>query len=143
MLHGLEELIQHEATRHDDGSSRWELPWNLDAHFDEIEQSVQVAMTQLVWKSELAHCTPRPELDGRQVQTVLRNWCWCWPNVLQDGRRCVKNCWCQRNVFHAWSRDGVNCKCRRDVIPFRLPLTRRHFVPTRTKRGRKVHNRQP
>ena len=41
----------------------------LDAHFDEIEHSVQVAMTQLALKSELAQCTPRPELDGRQVQT--------------------------------------------------------------------------
>ena len=38
MLHGLAELVQHEATRHDDGNSRWELTWKLDAHFDEIEQ---------------------------------------------------------------------------------------------------------
>ena len=37
MLHGLEELVQHEATRHDDGHSRRELPWDLDAHFDEID----------------------------------------------------------------------------------------------------------
>ena len=66
MLHGLEALVQHEATRHgDDGNSRWELPWKLDAHFDEIDLSVKVAMTQLALKSELAQCTPRPELDGK------------------------------------------------------------------------------
>ena len=67
MLHGLAEIVQREATRHDDGNSRWEHPWKLDAHFDEIEHSVQVAMTQLALKSELTQCTPRPELDGRQL----------------------------------------------------------------------------
>ena len=46
MLNGLAELVQHEATRHDDGNSRWELPWKLDAHFDEIEHSVKVTMTE-------------------------------------------------------------------------------------------------
>ena len=65
MLHGLAELVQHEATRHNDGNSLWELPWKLDAHFDEIEHSVKVTMTQLALKSELAQCTSRPELDGR------------------------------------------------------------------------------
>ena len=40
---------------------------NSGAHFDEIEHSVKVAMTQLALKSELAQCTPRPELDGKQV----------------------------------------------------------------------------
>ena len=70
MLHGLEAHVQHEATRHDDdGNSRWELPWKLDAHFDEIEHLLQVAMTQLALKSELAQCTPRLESDGRQVLT--------------------------------------------------------------------------
>ena len=48
-------------------NSRWELPWKLDAHFDEIEHPVKVAMTQLALKSELAQCTPRPELDGKSL----------------------------------------------------------------------------
>ena len=47
MLNGLAKLVQHEATRHDDGNSRCELQWKLDAHIDEIEHSVKVAMTQL------------------------------------------------------------------------------------------------
>ena len=82
MLHGLEAHVQHETTRHDDdGNSRWELPWKLDAHFDEIEHTLQVAMTQLALKSEMTQCTPRLELEGRQVLTQ------CLPRQVQEQRK--------------------------------------------------------
>ena len=61
--------------------TRWELPWKLDAHFDEIEHLLQVAMTQLALKSELARCTPRLELEGRQVLTQ------CLPRQVQGQRK--------------------------------------------------------
>ena len=51
------------------GNSRWELPWKLDAHSDEIGHMLQVAMTQLALKSELTRCTPRLELKWRQMLT--------------------------------------------------------------------------
>ena len=36
MMHKLDQLLQHVNTRHEDGYSRWKLPWKLGTHLDKI-----------------------------------------------------------------------------------------------------------
>ena len=71
----------------------------LDAHSDEIEHLLQVAMTQLALKSELTQCTPRL-VQGQRKLLVLAQ---CTPNQGPLSHRFVPTQTKRGRNVHPWS----------------------------------------